>query len=102
MVACVEPEKGFFYRINTKPWRPAVELAKADHRFLDHDSYLECGDPMEIDDYLIEEGLQMRGVIGRLSPSVCHEVVTALAASRTLSPADKQAITAAINAALSS
>lgn len=50
MVACVEPEKGFFYRINTKPWRPAVELAKADHRFLDHDSYLECGDPMEIDD----------------------------------------------------
>jgi hypothetical protein len=97
MVACVEPDQGFFYRINTKGhWRPAVRMPKAEHQFLDHDSHLECGDPLEIDDYLIEEGLRERGVIGSLSASVCRSVEAVLDQARTLSPADKAAIRGAL------
>jgi len=97
MVACVEPRQGFFYRINTKGhWRPAVRLSRAEHPFLDHDSHLECGDPLEIDDYLIEEGLRHRGVIGALSPSACRAVEAVLDQARTLSRADKAAIRAAL------
>jgi hypothetical protein len=97
MVACVEPDQGFFYRINTKGhWRPAVSLLKSEHPFLAHDSYLECGDPLEVDDYLIEEGLRARGVIGSLSPNACRSVEAVLDQARTLSPADKAAIRAAL------
>lgn len=93
MVAAIHPERGWFYRINTKPRRPCVKLIKTpDHEFLDHDSHLECGDPLEIDDYLIEEGLRNRGVIGRIAVSHCETIKRFVATARTLTTADKQAI----------
>jgi hypothetical protein len=66
MVVCVEGELGFFFRINTKAgWQQSVLLKKSpDHPFLDHDSHLECGDPLELDDYVIEQSLNRKGAIG--------------------------------------
>ena len=56
MVVCVDATNGYFFRINTKGhWQHSVPLSKKDHgTFLDHDSHLECGDPLELDDYVID------------------------------------------------
>jgi hypothetical protein len=74
MVVCVEATLGFFFRINSRPnWQQSLPLKKgADHPFLDHDSFLECGDPLELDDYVIDESLRQKGVIGALSQALIH------------------------------
>lgn len=98
MVVCIHPENGWYYRINSKShWRPAVKLVRIpDHMFLKWDSYLECGDPLELDDYIIEQSLRRSGVIGSVSKVCCKEIGTALAAARTLKDIDKQAIREAL------
>lgn len=98
MVVCIHPENGWYYRINTKShWRPCVAIPLADHSFLDHDSFLECGDPLELDDYLIEEALEKtNGPIGRISSGLCAEIVAALAECRTLKARDQEEIRRAL------
>lgn len=93
MVACIHPANGWFYRINSKGhWRPRVPLALAAHPFLDHDSFLECGDPLELDDYIVDEALSMHGVIGTISADLCAQIIETLDVCVTLLPADKQKI----------
>lgn len=97
MVVCIHPGKGWYYRINTKGhWRPCVALPLSDHAFLRHDSFLECGDPLELDDFMIEDAIQQSGIIGRLSPSICAGIVLALAECRTIKQSDKDAIKKAL------
>jgi hypothetical protein len=89
MVVCVNRPLGLFYRINTKDhWRPAVALKKTltENTFLEHDSFLECGDPLDLDDYVIEEAIRKNGVVGRVSASVCNDVISALDKARDLLP----------------
>lgn len=96
-VMCVEPDEGWFYRINTKRWPPAVKLVRETlHPFLDHDSYLECGDPLEIDDFIVEAALRKYGVIGTVHPSLAVEILRLLAAAETLRESDRLKITAAL------
>ncbi len=45
MVVCAAPDEGYFFRINSKEWKIPVKLLKADHPFLEYDSYLECSPP---------------------------------------------------------
>jgi len=98
MVVCIEPDLGMFFRINTKDrWQVSVKLALEDHPFLDHDSYLECGDPLELDDYVIEEALRRRPVIGTLSRMLIASILVAIESARTLSARDKAAIRTALS-----
>jgi hypothetical protein len=94
MGVCIEPTLGLFLRINTHPrWQTPIKLIKEPHHgFLDHDSYLECGDPLELDDYVVEECLRRRGVIGTVHPSVVTEIYAAVRAAKTISAADKELI----------
>lgn len=93
MIAAINPVKGWFYRINTKPWRPAVLLEQAKHSgFLDHDSYLECGDPLELDDYTVAESLKRHGIIGSIHRSCCRAIRTSVFQARTLSARDRQEV----------
>jgi len=98
MGVCIEPNLGLFFRINTNPrWQTPVKLVKQPHhQFLAHDSYLECGDPLELDDYVIDECLRSRGVIGTIHPSLVSDIFAAVHAAKTISPADKEAIRAAL------
>jgi len=97
MVVCIEPSLGLFFRINTEPkWQTPVELRKSDHPFLDWDSNLECGEPLEFDDYVIEESLRDRGVIGRVLPSLAPQIFEAVRNARTVTAADKEAIRIAL------
>lgn len=97
MVACISPDHGWFYRINTKPWRPAVLLTRSpDHPFLKWDSYLECGDPLELDDYLIEEAIARNGIIGAVSSTLSDQILAAVEQARYLRDADKAVIRAVL------
>lgn len=99
-VVCIEPDQGWFYRINSKGhWRPCVPLVRIpDHMFLDHDSFIECGDPLELDDYIIETSLERRSVIGSVSRTICAALIDALAQARYLKEEDRAAIRAALAA----
>lgn len=97
MIVAICPELGWFYRINTKPWTPAVRLTVQLHPWLDHDSHLECGDPLELDDYTIESSLDRHGVIGRVDRSLVGPVRKIIEDLRTMSPADKRIVLATLD-----
>jgi hypothetical protein len=98
MVVAIHSANGWFYRINTKPWRPAVKLEKTGHDFLRHDSYMECGDPLELDDYLVETSLRRYGVIGAVSLLLREDIKNYLRQAKTLSSKDVQEICALLDA----
>ncbi len=90
MVVCIDPEKGLFFRINTDPkWQTPVRLLRSDNEWLAHDSYLECGEPLEIDDYIVQKS-------GAPIGAICHKAIPAIIAavekSATLTPLDVDAI----------
>lgn len=100
-VACVCPSEGLFYRINSRNhWRPCIPVVRIPHhKFLHHDSFLECGDPLILDDYVIEESLRRSGVIGCLHRSLCEGILSALAQARYLKESDKALIRASLDQA---
>lgn len=79
MVVCVQPDMGFFFRINSENhWSPCVPIIKAPHHeFLKHDSFIQCR-ILDLDDYVIGEALKRSGVIGTVSPSLCGAMLAAL------------------------
>lgn len=98
MVVCIEPDLGLFYRFNSRDhWKPCVFVAREpDHGFLDHDSYIECGDPLELDDYIVSESLKRRGVIGSVSHELCPQILEHLNVAKYLRQSDKDAIRSAM------
>jgi hypothetical protein len=97
MVVCIEPDLGWFYRINTKARIPAILLRKSDCPFLDHDSYLECGAPLEIDETIVDEALRYTGQpIGRLPATSREALRDYFRDAVDLSVADKKVLIAAL------
>jgi hypothetical protein len=94
MVVCVEATLGFFFRINTRSnWQQSLFLKKRpDHPFLDHDSYLECGDPLELDEYVVEQSLDDKGVIGTVSQALIPDILEAVRTAARMSEKDKRMI----------
>lgn len=95
MVVCIEPELGLYFRINTEgKWQTPVKLLKTDNPFLKWDSHLECGEPIELDDYCIQESLRVNNdrPLGRLSAKLIPEIVSIVASARTISQDDKALI----------
>lgn len=101
MVVCVEPFLGLFLRINSAGWRNgSVSIPRNnDHAFLKHDSYIECGDPFELDDFIINEALSPDGPIGRVSPRLANEISDAVRRCALISRNDKNAICTALERA---
>jgi hypothetical protein len=97
MVVCVEPVAGYFFRINSEPkWKVPILLRQADHPFLHHDSYLECGGPLDLDEYIVSESLRDRGIIGSVHAKIVPEIIAALESAFTVSPADRDMICAVL------
>ncbi|MCI5047672.1 MAG: hypothetical protein MRY59_09225 [Aquisalinus sp.] len=86
MVVAISIQEALFLRINSKPnFRPNVKLPKEpDHSFLEHDSYLNCGTVLELDDYIISESLRRNGEqpYGYISPGLIPEIKEAIYKSR--------------------
>lgn len=96
-VVCVEPFLGIFFRINSgSDHDGSVEILLTDHPFLKWDSYVECGDPLELDEYTINMALNQSGIIGRIHPKYAEKICAAVRACGILSRADRNAICKAL------
>jgi hypothetical protein len=97
MVVCVEPFLGIFLRINSDGWRDgSIAILKKENAFLKHDSYVECGDPFELDEYVQGQALKANGIIGKLDKSIAQEICKAVRACSLITRADKNEICAAL------
>lgn len=67
------------------------------HMFLDHDSFLECGDPLEVDDYIVSQSIARHGIIGEIHPSLCPEIIRLLNMAQTLREDDRRRIILALS-----
>ena len=107
MWVCVSRENFWFLRINSKPYTGLdVLLRKAEHPFLDHDSYMGCGgDLVEIFEVDLRASLAKqqeearRGIIGCIAHEVRREICEGIAASPRLSEAKKEVILAELGCA---
>lgn len=78
---CVDPERQYFLRINTKPkWPPHHRIDAADADFLDHDSYVELRQLVR--PYAYE--IQSAELLGHLTRQQVAALVAAVLASATL------------------
>jgi len=110
------PPHWLFFRINSRDhegrhggYRPrpgSIALARADHPFLEHDSFLYCGGPpVELDEGQLADAVsqqrfpERRGVVGRVAPSLLPEIRTAVGQSEVLTEETRDAILAALDAA---
>lgn len=99
------PALGLFLRINTRkhPLRPyAVQLPVSLHPFLLYDSWLNCGQVLQCDDFRLRELLNRqkcpgrRGVIGAIHPDVRVAVRDRISQAETLPDETKAVILAAL------
>ncbi len=101
-VVCICPKLGLFLRINTKGVRPGsvLLLHSLHNNLLDHDSYVECGAPFELDDYTVEQSInEGRGVMGQIHHSVIDKMVLEIGKSQSMSADDIVAAQASLLAA---
>jgi hypothetical protein len=98
MQVCVDPANGFFFRINERPkWQIPVQILQADNPFLTKDSYLECGSPLELDDYVIQQSLaRTNGPIGVLNRMHLPDICKAIHRSNQIRKIDLAHISAAL------
>ncbi|MBC7142552.1 MAG: hypothetical protein H5U18_10430 [Rhodobacteraceae bacterium] len=102
--ACVEPERLWFLRVNTRPDRfGAVLLSRADHPFLDHDSWFGCGgDLIMIREAEFQSAVERqqradrRGIIGRIAEGVRADALVGIQQSPRLAQARKTLIVRAL------
>lgn len=97
MVVCVEPSLGLFYRISTEgKWQIPILIEKSRNSFLHHNSYIECGSPLELDDYLIEQSISVRGIYGTVDAECLPRLCAAVLRSRNIRETDRAAILLAL------
>jgi len=107
------PPDWVFFRINSRHHegrhgchrlRPgSIALARADHPFLDHDSFLYCGGPpVALDEGQLADAVsqqripERRGVVGRIALFLLPEIRTAVGQSEVLTEETRDAILAAL------
>ena len=94
MFVCLDPIQGWFARIVTREPRhwPVRLHAGPEHGFLDHDSYVETGIPVEFYDDDIEEAEARDGVLGRISADAARRMMNAWAEAEVTPPAARDVI----------
>jgi hypothetical protein len=83
MFVCLDPERGWFARIVSDPPRHAksddyVPVMRADHAFLDHDSFVETGREVDFG----EDEFESIRPVGRISASCARRNIDAWQKSR--------------------
>lgn len=89
MQVCLNEPEGWFLRINSRDViRPCVALSRAEHPFLDHDSFIDCS-LCVIDEYEIDESISRAGVIGTVKTEIAPQVLHCLLSATYIRQADK-------------
>ena len=97
MIVCVEPHLGLFFRINTAgKWQTPVKIDKNRHSFLQRDSHIECGEPLDIDDYIVQQSIDEKGILGKVHKDLVAPIYAAVMSAKNLSASDKEAIRIAL------
>jgi hypothetical protein len=98
MMVCVEPNEGVFFRINTEDkWDTPVKILFSDNpNVLKHDSHIQCGSPLELDDYIINQSIQNNRLAGRLASVCIPELCDATRKGARMSPRVKASILKAL------
>lgn len=100
MVVCVVPEEGIFFRINTEAkWPVSVPIQCTLNPFLSHDSFLECGNPLELDDYVVEQSQERQSARMDLHRAALPMMIDAVTRSHRISDRDRNLILTALRAA---
>ncbi len=73
-------------------------MPHASHPFLRHDSHLECGALFDLDDYVLEQTLAERGVLGRVDTQLVPAILVEIAKCQTLRENDLAEIRRALAA----
>lgn len=97
-VVCVEPDLGLYLRINSDGWRDgSVEVIRDKHApFLHWDSFIECGDVLELDEFVIQDALDDKGILGSISDELCQEIADSVQHCSRLNMKDRLDIRAAL------
>lgn len=89
MVVCIDADMGFFFRINSEgKWQYPVHILKSENEWLKWDSYIECGEPLELDEYTVGT----RPPIGAVCAKVIPDIIRAVQRAETLSASDVRTI----------
>jgi len=101
MAVCIQSDCGFFFRINSSDrWPLALRIEKEPHHlFLKHDSFIECGNPLELDDYVVQAAIDKSGILGTVHPSLASAIYKNVELNETLSVSDKAAVAKALKCA---
>lgn len=99
MLVCVEPARGYYFRINSEDkWQRGILISVAlNPTFLDHDSYLECGTPCEFDDYIVEQSIRQNGILGTLNAVHVLDICRAMRGYGRMSGNIRAEISVALN-----
>lgn len=95
---CVEPTIPLFLRINSDGWRSgSVLIPCAGHKaFLKHDSFIECGDPIDPDSFIVEDAIRKHGILGSVDPALAQAIAQGVMNTATIARKDKVAICIAL------
>lgn len=97
MLVCVSPADGIFFRINTEnKWPIGVPIFKIDNIFLKHDSFLQVGNALDLDDYIIDQSKRAGDPVKILDHKYIDLILAAIDRSHSISPADKAKIKKAL------
>ncbi len=87
MFVCLDPEQGWCARIvSRRPRHEPVAIARNDHPFLDHDSYIETGIPVEFYEGELEDAVTEGRLVGQISPDTARRIIAAWERAKVTPP----------------
>jgi hypothetical protein len=93
MFVCLDPEQGWCARIVSRPPRhEPVAISRNDHPFLDHDSYIETGIPIEFLEDELADAIAAGRRVGRISADAARSIVAAWQRARVTPPYARDAV----------
>ncbi len=93
MFVCLDPEQGWCARIVSRPPRhEPVAVSRNDHPFLDHDSYIETGIPIEFLEDELADAIAAGRRVGRISADAARSIVAAWERARVTPPYARDAV----------
>lgn len=93
MFVCLDPEQGWCARIvSRQPRHDPVAIGRSDHPFLDHDSFIETGMPVEFYEGELEDAVADGRLAGRISADAARRIVAAWERAKVTPPYARDAV----------
>lgn len=77
-------------------WQNSIPLPLKTHAFLRTDSSLECGEPLELDELIVQEAILASGIIGQIDKNLAPDIYKAILSARFVSKSNKELVRVAL------